>query len=128
MQPVQNMDSSGLGGFHYFRNDPEMRQLELGVGARILINLFTLCDGINTLTDRRYFQDSPYAYAAYLNKSGARGFSQKMRVIWAAKQDKTKKIIFAQRRHGSLPERYVRICKKTPCGILRLWASYLYRA
>ena len=124
MQTTQNLNT---GGFRCFRNDPEIRRLRLGIGARILINLFTLCDGINTLTDRRRFQDVPYAYAAYLNKSGADRFGDKMRVIWAAKQEKTKKIIFAQRRHGRLPQRYVRICKKTPCGVLRLWASYLYR-
>jgi len=100
--------------------------IRLGRLQKFIINLFTLCDGVNALTDRRYFRDRPYAYAPYLARSGARTFSEKMRVIWRAKEEKTAKLIRARRRYGVLPNRYLSVCRKTPCGVLRLWAAYLH--
>lgn len=99
--------------------------IHIGRLERIIINVFTICDGINALTDRRYFQDRPYAYASYLEKAGATTFRGKMKVIWEAKREKTQKIIWARCKYGQLPSKYVRVCKKTPCGRLRLFAAYL---
>jgi hypothetical protein len=97
----------------------------LGRLQKIIINLFTLCDGVNAFTDRKFFRDRPYAYAPYLKRSGARTFREKMRVIWRAKEEKTAKLIRARKRYGAVPARYQNVCKKTPCGVLRLWAAYL---
>jgi hypothetical protein len=97
----------------------------LGRWQKIIINLFTLCDGVNALTDRKFFRDRPYAYAPYIKRSGARTFREKMQVIWRAKEEKTAKLIRARRRYGTVPARYQNVCKKTPCGRLRLWAAYL---
>jgi hypothetical protein len=47
----------------------------LGRLQKIIINLFTLCDGVNALTGRKYFRGRPYAYAPYLKRSGARTFN-----------------------------------------------------
>lgn len=99
--------------------------LRLNLPAKILINLFTPCDVINALGRRRFFRDAPYAYAPYLSRAKARTFEEKMWVIWQAKQDKTRKLIWARRRYGKLPARYLGVCRKTPCGLLRLMASYL---
>ncbi|MCA1905798.1 MAG: hypothetical protein LDL11_04300 [Desulfarculus sp.] len=99
--------------------------IRLGLVAKLIINIFTPCDGINALTDRRWFRDAPYAYASYLHRAGAKTFPDKMRVIWAAKQEKAKKLIMARRRYGRIPEPYRKVCRKTPCGLLRLLAAYL---
>lgn len=106
---------------------PDLRRPKVRLGRlqKIIINLFTLCDGVNALTERKFFQDRPYAYAPYLARSGARTFGEKMRVIWQAKEEKTAKIIKARRRYGEVPSKYLTVCKKTPCGRLRLWAAYL---
>jgi hypothetical protein len=100
-------------------------RVRLGRLQKIIINLFTLCDGVNALTDRKFFRDRPYAYAPYLKRSGAHTFGEKMRVIWRAKEEKTAKIIRAKKRYGDVPSKYLTVCKKTPCGRLRLWAAYL---
>ena len=101
--------------------------MTIGPVQKLIINLFTLCDGVNAFTGRKYFADQshPYAYAPYLNKAKAETFTQKMRVIWEAKKDKTRKIMWAKKRYGKVPERYVAVCKKTPCGRLRLFAANL---
>ncbi|MFH1057989.1 MAG: hypothetical protein V1797_04815 [Pseudomonadota bacterium] len=99
--------------------------IRLGLIAKLIINVFTPCDGINALTDRRWFRDAPYAYATYLSQARATSFGEKMQVIWAAKQDKAKKLILARQRYGYIPEPYLRVCRKTPCGRLRLWAAYI---
>ena len=101
--------------------------LSIGPVQKLIINLFTLCDGVNALTDRKYFADKsrPYAYQAYLNRAKAETFSEKMHVIWEAKKDKTRKIMWAKKHYGKVPARYVAVCKKTPCGRLRLFAANL---
>ena len=101
--------------------------ITIGPVQKLIINLFTLCDGVNALTDRKYFADRsrPYAYQAYLNMAEAKTFGQKMQVIWEAKKDKTRKIMWAKKRYGKVPARYVAVCKKTPCGRLRLFAANL---
>ncbi len=102
-----------------------LEHIRLGLMAKLIINIFTPCDGLNALTDRRWFRDAPYAYASYLQRARAKTFPAKMRVIWAAKQEKAKKLIVARRRYGHIPEPYLRVCRKTPCGRLRLLAAYL---
>ncbi len=102
-----------------------LENIRLGLVAKLIINIFTPCDGINALTDRRWFRDAPYAYASYLNRARAKTFPDKMRVIWAAKQEKAKKLIVVRRRYGYIPEPYLRVCRKTPCGRLRLLAAYI---
>ncbi|MFZ5585312.1 MAG: hypothetical protein ACOZHQ_05210 [Thermodesulfobacteriota bacterium] len=99
--------------------------IHLGFIAKLIINVFTPCDGINALTDRRWFRDAPYAYATYLSRARSATFGEKMQVIWFAKQDKAKKLILARRRYGYIPEPYLKVCRKTPCGRLRLWAAYI---
>ncbi|MGD8562405.1 MAG: hypothetical protein PVG03_07715 [Desulfarculaceae bacterium] len=100
-------------------------QIRIGFLQKLLINIFTLCDGFNALTHRRFFRDRdrPYAYASYLSRSQAKTFWEKMQVIHEAKKDKTRKIIFAKQRYGKVPARYITVCKKTPCGRLRLMAA-----
>lgn len=107
------------------RLPPAEGDIRLGLAAKLLINVFTLCDGYNAMTGRKHFAHAPYAYGPYLARSGATTFSEKMRVIWAAKQEKTRKLIRARRRYGTLPQHYKHVCRKTPCGVLRLWAAYL---
>lgn len=107
------------------RNRIKRPKKGLGRLQKIIINLFTLCDVVNALTGRKFFRDRPYAYASYLHRSDARTFNEKMKVIWRAKEEKTAKIIRARKRYGEVPARYQNVCKKTPCGVLRLWAAYL---
>ncbi|MCB2186128.1 MAG: hypothetical protein KQJ78_06905 [Deltaproteobacteria bacterium] len=106
---------------------PRRSAVRLGFWSTLLINLFTPVDGLNLLFGRRFFRDRPYAYAPYLARAGARTLGRGLRVIWAAKREKTAKLILAGRKYGGIPERHRRLCRKTPCGRLRLWAALLHQ-
>jgi len=100
--------------------------VELSWPEKLFVNLLTPYYLLDVYGLRRYFTDSPSAYQCHFNRENAETPWEKMVVVWDAKVEMTKRLIRAKKKNnGALPERYVELSRKTPCGCLRLLVAYM---
>ncbi len=59
---------------------------------------------------------------SYSNQS----FAERVKGIWNGKIDKYHKLLVIKQRHGDIPERVREICRKSPCGYIRLMLTYAH--
>lgn len=90
---------------------------ELNLLEKILVNFLTPVDIFLEGIGQKGFQ-------SYYKKVNAENSYEKIKAIFYAKVDKTRKLIRIKEEHGIIPERIELVCNKNLCGRSRLWIAY----
>lgn len=89
----------------------------------IMIDLFTPLDAFYNYSVKVFFGLTSM-YDKVIGKEKAETFGQIYSAISKAKKRKTRKLIRAYyANHGIMPEKYVKICKRSLCGMMRMYLA-----
>ena len=89
--------------------------LRISLIEKILINLALPSDLVYHSLKSKFFSDK------YSNQS----FYERVGAIWEGKVEKYSKLLAIKHMHnGKIPDKIKEICKKSPCGLIRLGLTY----
>jgi len=89
--------------------------IEVSPLEKILVN-FALPTDFLYHTAKSYLVQDEYRHQSLI---------ERIHAIYHGKVEKYQKLLAIKQRHGEIPERIKRVCRKTPCGYARLVLAYL---